>query len=239
MNDTELINQLKTLQEIKPNQDWVVSVKTQILGQEAKQGIVLGNLVPRMFFQFKPVFVSAMALVVLIGLFGFSQNSLPGDVLYGFKKAGEKGEATFFVSEQDLPQYKLEMANKRLEELSRIAKVNQVKKLAPAISAFQANITEAANNLVKAKDLNMKEVVAEAKKIEENKKKVESLGIMVGEIKQLDDAMKQLVEREMKALEDRILSEAQEEILTEVKDSYELGLYSQALEKILLLSYSE
>lgn len=239
MNDTELINQLKTLQGIKPNQDWVVSVKTQILGQETKQRIVWENLVPQMFFQFKPVFVSAMALIVLIGLFGFSQNSLPGDVLYGFKKAGERGEATFFVSEQDLPQYKLEMANKRLEELGRIAEVNQVKKLAPAISEFQANITEAADNLVKAKNVNMKEIVAEARKIEENKKKVESLGVMVGETKQLDEAMKQIVEREMNVFEDQVLSEAQEEILAGVKESYELGLYSQALEKILLLSYSE
>ena len=247
MNDRELISRIQLLNEIKPRQDWVVSVKNQILGQEqvdrGRASINLENvfegLIARMFFQFKPALVPVMALVLLIGMLGFAENSLPGDPLYSMKKAAEKGEAVFFVSEQELPQYKLEVANRRLEELSKIAKINQVKKLAPAIAEFQANIAEAADNLSKAKGINMKEIVVETRKIEENKQKVEALGIVVGETKNLDDAMKQLVEREMKTLENQILTEAQEGILAEAKESYEAGQYSQALEKILLLSYSE
>ena len=248
MSDKELISRIQLLNEIKPRQDWVVSVKTQILGQErvdrGRVSINLENvfegLIARMF-QPKLAFVPVMVLILLIGI-SLAKNSLPGDTLYSMKKAAEKGEAVFFVSEQELPRYKLEMANRRLEELGKIAEINQVKKLAPAIAEFQANIAEAADNLVKAKEVNMKEIVVETRKIEENKQKIEALGIIVGETKKLDDVMKQLVEREMKSLENQVLTEVQEGILTEAKENYEAGQYNQALEKILLLSslsYSE
>jgi hypothetical protein len=234
MTDQELINQIQLLKEIKPRQDWVVSVKTQILGQDEKKSIVFEELIARMF-QPKFAFVPVMALILLIGI-GVANNSLPGDALYSVKKATERGEAMFFVSSQELPKYRLEMANRRLEELTKIAQINEVKRLAPAISEFKSNMNEAANNLTDAKDINIEEIVAQTKKIEENRQKVEALGIVIGETDKFDNAIKQLVEREIKSLDSQILNENQQNIFLEIKESYEAGQYSQALEKILLLS---
>ncbi len=239
MNDKQLINQIQSLKQIKPRQDWVVSVKTQILQDEVQSSISVTQVFSRMFLQLWPAFISLVVLVVIIGTFGIVQDSLPGDLLYPVKKVAEQGQAKFLVSEQDIVHYKLEMANKRLEELTKIAQVNQVKKLAPAIAEFQANVAEAADNLIKAKDLNIKEIVADTQKLEENKAKIEALGIVIGETQEFDNAMKQIVERELESIEEQVLAESQDQALIQIREDYEAGNYSQALEGILFLSYSE
>lgn len=245
MNDQELINQIQLLKGIKPRHDWSVLVKSQILGNnqesfETKTSSVWDNVFARMF-QPKFAFAPVMVLMLLIGI-GLAKNSLPGDALYSVKKATEKGESMFFVSSQDLPKYKLEMANRRLEELTKIAVINQVKRLAPAISEFKSNMNEAASNLNNTENVNIEEIVAQTRKIEENREKVEALGIVIGETDNFNNAIKQLVEREIESIESldsQILNETQQNILVEIKESYEAGQYSQALEKILLLSYAE
>ena len=239
MNDKELINQIQLLTQIKPRQDWVASVKTQILQDEIQPNVSVTQVFSRMFLQLRPAFVSLVVLVVIVGTFGIVQDSLPGDLLYSVKKVAEQGQAKFLVSEQDIVHYKLEMANKRLVELTKIAEVNQVKKLAPAIAEFQANVAEAADNLIKAKDFNIKEIVADTKKLEENKAKIEALGIVIGETKDFDSAMKQLVERELESIEEQVLGESQDQALIKIRQDYEAGNYSNALEGILFLNYSE
>jgi hypothetical protein len=238
MTDQELINQIQSLKGIKPNQNWVVSVKSQILGTSAVLKFNVFEEVIARIFQPKFAFAPVMALILLVGI-GLAKNSLPGDALYSVKKATEKGESMFFVSSQDLPKYKLEMANRRLEELTKIAQINEVERLVPAISAFQSNMNEAASNLTNTQNVDIKEIVAQTKKIEENKQIVEALGIVIGETDNFDNAMKQLVEREINGLENQILNENQQNILLEIKESYEAGNYSQALEKILLINYAE
>ena len=238
MTDQELINQIQSLKGIKPNQNWVVSVKSQILGtSDVLKFNVFEEVIARIF-QPKFAFAPVMALILLVGI-GLAKNSLPGDALYSVKKATEKGESMFFVSSQDLPKYKLEMANRRLEELTKIAQINEVKRLVPAISEFKSNMNEAASNLTNTQNVDIKEIVAQTKKIEENKQIVEALGIVIGETDNFDNAMKQLVEREINGLENQILNENQQNILLEIKESYEAGNYSQALEKILLINYAE
>ena len=239
MNDKELINQIQLLKQIKPRQDWVVSVKSQILQDEIQSSVSVTQVFSRMFLQLRPAFVSLVVLVVIVGTFGFIQDSLPGDFLYPVKRVAEQGQARFLVSEQDVVHYKLEMANKRLVELTQIAEVNQVKKLAPAIAEFQANVADAADNLIKAKDLNIKQIVAETQKLEENKAKVEALGIVIGETQEFDNAMKQIVERELESIEEQVLAESPDQALIQIREDYEAGNYSQALEGILFLSYSE
>jgi ribosomal protein S17E len=161
---------------------------------------------------------------------------LPGDLLYPIKKITEKSQAVF-LPEEEKPKLNLELANKRLEELSEIAQKNEVKKLAPAISEFQANVSEAAKSLTKLK--NVEEIVAQTKKLEENKKKVEEVLATKIETKELDNALAQIVESQIKDLEGRTLTEEQMKILAEAKEDYEAGNYSDALTKILILSQNE
>lgn len=240
MTDTNLVRKIQLLKEIRPRKDWVLLTKKEILGEEPNLREQFSTFL-RVSFQFKPVFATLVVLVVLMGSFGLAQNSLPGDPLYTLKKIREKGQAVF-VSEEDLPRHNLEIANKRLEELTEIAQTNQVKKLASALSEFQSSVSEAAQNLAKIKEPEKaheaaRVLVAEIQKLEENKQKVEIFGVVVGNAQEIEDAMCQLVEREIEDL--GTLSEKQEEFLAEAEEYLEEGKCTVAFEKILILSYPQ
>ena len=239
MTEKQLIAKIKELQQIKPSNDWVVLTKKQILGEE--------KLVPvfsfisfireiqkgeRFIFQHKPAFATFLVLAILFGLFGFAQNSVPGDTLFSVKKITEKSQ-TVFISEKGQPKHNLELTNKRLDDLTKIAEANQSQKLTSAINEYQESVSKAAESLVEAE---VKEVVAEIKKLEEKTEKVKSLGIEIGESEEWDDALVKIVEREIEDLESGTLTEEQEEVLTEVKEDYGAENYSDALVKIWILS---
>ncbi len=230
MTEADLVKKIRELRQIKPRKDWASLTKSQILGQEKIE------LTPFFSTMWKPVLATVTTLGILFGIFAISQNSLPGDFLYPLKKITEKAQAVF-VSEKELPKYNLEIVNKRLEELNKIAQTNQSKKLAPAISEFQANLSEAAKSLAKVKGPEVEKIVAQTKKLEENKKKIEEVLATKIETEELDNALSQIVENEIKDLEGKTLSEEQQELLTTAKEDFEAGNYSEALEKILLLSY--
>ena len=222
----ELIKKIQELKQIKPGKDWVVLTKSQILAEEPKV----------LFFPFfKPVLATVTAFGILFGIFSLAQNSLPGDFLYSIKKITEKSQAVF-VSEEEKPAFQFELANKRLEELTKIAQTNQVKKIAPAITEFQADVSEAAKSLVKMKKVDA-ELVAQTKKLEENKESVEKVLATKIETEEYDQALAQLVESQIKDLEEGTLTENQGKLLEGAKENFEAGNYSQALEKILILSY--
>jgi len=233
MTEKELIGKIRELRQIQPRKEWVSLTKTQILGEEESK---LDSIISvfHVFF-LKPAYAGLIVVFVLFGLFGISQNSLPGDLLYPIKKITEKSQAVF-VSEEELPKYNLEIANKRLDELNQIAQTNQVKKLAPAISEFQAKASEAAESLAKAKKPDVEKIVAQTKKLEENKQKVEEVLATKIETEEYDNALAQIVESQIKDLEGRTLTEIQQELLAEAKELYEAGNFAQALEKIWLLS---
>ena len=225
MTEEQLIGKIRELRQIKPRKDWVLSTKTQILGQEPRLEI---------FPFFRPAYAGVFVVLLLIGLFEFSQSALPGEPLYVLKRISEKAVVSLTPQEQK-SKVNLESANKRLEELNQIAQNNEVKKLAPAMSEFQANISEAAKNLVNVKKVD-KEIIAQTQKLEENKEKVEQVLSTKIETEELDNALGQLVEREIKDLEERTLDEEQTAILEEAKADFEAENYSEALIKILSLS---
>jgi len=230
MTEKELIGKIRELRQIQPSKDWVSLTKSQILGKEDKYNNLIS--VFQILFS-KPAYAGLVVVFVLFGLFGFSQNSLPGDLLYPIKKITEKSQAVF-VSEEELPKYNLEIANKRLEELNEIAQTNQVKKLAPAISEFQANISEAAKSLAKVKGQDVEKIVAQTKKLEENKKKVEEVlatKILSQETEEsLISFYKTQAEMLINDLGNQTLTEEKEEILNQMKKLFEEEKYLETLE---------
>ena len=236
MTEKELIGKIRELRQIQPRKDWVSLTKIQILGDYATRPRNFWEVFPKLVFQYKPAFATLIILGVLVGAFSFAQNSLPGDILYSIKKLTEKSQAVF-VSKEELPKYNLEIANKRLDELTEIAQTNQVKKLASAISGFQANMSEAAKSLAEVKGQDVEKIVAQTKKLEENKQKVEKVLATKIETEEYDDALAQLVENQIKDLEGSTLTEEQKLLFEEAKADFSAGNYSQALEKILILSY--
>ena len=244
MREKELIEKLLALKEIKPNREWVVLTKNQIL---EKEFIIEEKLeqkkLPVPFFlsilklKFKPVFASLVVLFFVFGAFIFAQNSLPGDFLYPLKRITEKGQE-IFVSEKELPNVQLDLAKKRLEELNKVAKEKEVQKISPGISEFKSTINQASRNLAKLKVVN-KKIVEKTVELEKSKEKLEKvLGTKI-ETPEYENALKELIANEIEFLEKSTLNEQQKKILSEIKAEFEKGNYNQALEKILLLKNGE
>lgn len=229
MEEKQLISKIRELRQIRPNRDWVVLTKSKILGIEAKPQ-------PFFFSILKPVSAGLIFVFILFGLFGFSQNSLPGDPLYPIKKISEKSQAVL-VSETDKPKVSLELANKRLEELTKIAQTNQVKKLAPAIKEVENSVSKVTKNLVKSEKVD-KETIDKIVNLKIKLENVEkTLATKIGDEKDeqtIESWMKEQVEMLIEDLEKRTLTDEQKEILAQMKELVEKGKYSEALELYLI-----
>ncbi len=246
MTEAQLIDKIKGLKQIKPNQDWVVFTKSQLFDVKEIKTLNKKNLVldifPSLFSQQQWQFAFAvLALFVLSGgTFAIAQNSFPGDRLYPLRKLTERAQ-TVFVAKDD-STVNLEMANKRLEDLNKIAETNQVRNLAPAIEEFQANVAQAAKNLsqkrepVKTSPQVVKAIADQVKKLEENKKRVEQMGVVIGGTEELDNALASMVEREIQDLKNRTLTDEQKTALEQAEKYYSEKNYSKALEEIWRIS---
>lgn len=242
MTEKELINSLKELKEIKPRKDWVVLTKNRILAEEQPE-MEPGFTPLFSAFRYKLALAPLLGVFVVIGLFGFAQSTIPGDFFFSFKKITETAQVNL-SSVAEKPKVQLQLANKRLEELSRIAENNQVRNLGPAIEEFQASVTQAAKDLASMEagvdnsdSVVLKELVEETRKLSENKEKVESvLGTKVGDMGELENAMGALEQRTagylIADLETRTLSEESQSLLEEAKAEYEEGKYQEALYKL-------
>lgn len=249
MDEKQLIRHFKELAEIRPRKDWVFSAKNRILAEPASTKATAGNVIFSFlpFFRYKLAFVPIISVLIIIGLFGFAQKTVPGDTFFSIKKMAETAQVTF-SSDVEKPKTQLKLVNKRLEELSRIAEANQVRSLDPAIKEFQLSIAQATKDLAEM-DLNvtssdpmvLQEIVAETQKLKENKEKVEAvLGIIIGDTNELTSALSRLEKQTavylIADISQRTLSEEDQELLTEAREDFEAGDYAGALEKIWLLS---
>jgi len=248
MKQSQLVRQLKSLRELEPSDNWVSFTKERIFaGEPEPMGLRAGVLSFFPLFRYKLALAPIISVLVLIGLFGFTRQTLPGDFLFSVKKMTESAQVTF-SSGIEKPETQLRLANKRLEELSRIAENNQVGKLDPAIKEFQMNIVQATKDLA-AFDINVtssdplaiKGLLAETKKMTENKERVESvLGAIIGDTNELDSAILQ-IEKQTAAylitdLEKRTLQESDLQLLNQARDDYNAGNFATSLEKIWILS---
>ena len=232
MTETQIIKKIKKLKAIKPRSDWVLLNKRQILGEERRI---------ELFPFLRPVYAGLFCLLFLAGLFEFSQESLPGDSLYYLKKITEKSQI-IFSSEEEKPRIKLELVNKRLEELDQIVQENEARKLAPALKEYHAIASEAFESLERAMTTTsdpvvIKEIAEQTQKFEENKEKLTKIyGIAGLESDEESNPTKIVVEWLIRDMEETTLSEEDGLLFGEAKEDYEQGNYSQALVKILDLS---
>jgi hypothetical protein len=219
ITEKEVIEKVRLLKQIKPEKKWVFLTKEKILGKP-------------IFFPFlKPAFAGLLFILIL---FGLSFTSLPGEPFYLIKKLVERGQ-TVFVPEEERPKLELELANKRLEELSKIAEKNDVKKLAPAINEAKESVAQATKNLVKSKKID-REIAKKALELEKRKQEVEKvLGTKIIEEVTEDPTMlvaKYLIED----FENRTLTEDQKQILEKAKGYFENGDFTKVLELLLLIN---
>jgi len=234
MREKEVINRLRKLRQIKPNRDWVIFTKTQILGESEKRDLTLFSIIPALRILFlKPAYTGLVFVFILkIGLFGtfiLAQRSLPGDPLYFIKRITERTQAVF-VPEEEKPQFSLELTNRRLEELTKVIEAGRVRNLAPAINEFQASVVKGAKNLAKIEPAGPEpvavkrviEAVGQANEIEERAKKigekveeVKPLAMPIGEeeLRKLEEATRKLELRALISVLENIISVLEDRIL--------------------------
>ena len=229
MTETQIIKKIKKLKAIRPRSDWVLLNKRQILGEERRIEI---------FPFLRPVYAGLFCLLFLAGLFEFSQESLPGDSLYYLKKITEKSQI-IFSSEEEKPRIKLELVNKRLEELDQIVQENEARKLAPALKEYQASSYEAFESITKAMTTTsdpvvIKEIAEQTQKFEENKEKLTNIyGIAGLEGDEESNPTKPVVEWLIRDKDEATLRDKDEALLKEANEYYMNQDYFSALEKIL------
>jgi len=218
ITEREVIEKIKILKQIKPEKKWVFLTKEKILGKTP-------------FFPFlKPAFAGLLFILIILGL---SLTSLPGEPFYFIKKIVERGQ-TVFVSENEKPKLELKLANKRLEELSKIAERNDVKKLAPAINETKESVAQATKNLVKSKKID-KEIVKKTLELEKKKQEVEKvLGTKITE-EETENPAKLVAKYLIEDFEKRTLSEDQKQVLEKAKEYFENGDYAKVLELLLTI----
>jgi hypothetical protein len=217
--EREVIEKIKLLKQIKPEKKWVFLTKERILGKEP------------IFFPFlKPAFAGLLFILIL---FGLSFTSLPGEPFYLIKKLVERGQ-TVFVPEEERPKLELELANKRLEELSKIAEKNDVKKLAPAINEAKESVAQATKNLVKSKKVD-KEIVQKTLELEKKKQEVEKvLGTKILD-EETENSTKIFIRDQIEYFESRTLTDEQKQILEKAKVYFEKGDFAKVLELLLTI----
>jgi chaperonin cofactor prefoldin len=231
MTEKELITKIQELRQIKPRKEWVFLTKKEILGEESIERTKVSwlEVFPRMFFQHKVAFASLVLIVVVITTFGLSQNAVPGDLLFAFKKATETAQ-TAFISQDEQLKNRLELVNKRLEELTKIAEQNQVKKLSSAIEECQASMSQVVNKASTVrKPEEARKIVPEIKKMEGNLQNLKTYGVEINDAENTENIYKPVVDVLIKDLETRTLTEEQQKLLTEAKETYEVGNYPDTL----------
>ncbi len=235
----QVIEAIKELKSIKPRQEWAILLKSQILSPEPEpqkarelpaQKISFWQIMQTVLFQKKLAYAFAAFIFVITGMFGFAQYTVPGDLLFPVKK----------LAEQQF-QSPLVIAVNRSNDVLQVAK--EKKDVYPAISELKASLADAAKNLAQSiaqagKD-SIRQIAADVKKIEDNKKQLQTLGIDIDstqETKDLDNALAPLVQAEIVDLEKAILADEQKAQLALAEELYGQQKYSEALEIILTIT---
>ncbi|MBI4122988.1 MAG: hypothetical protein HY458_01325 [Parcubacteria group bacterium] len=253
MEHRQTIEKLNLLKSITPRQDWVFSVKSQVMSQIGVNSLVeprilqgslasriLGELVLATRYFEKPAFAFAgLMLVVGVSLaLQISSSSLPGDPLYSVKSTREQVEFALSPS-KDRAFVQLELAQRRLDELKQVTAQNRTKDLAAAIKGYQSRVSEVSQALPGLVDqeprvaLQAGKVLLELQKERSKLERVLGTSIGEGENDSLAEATRVVVESELKDLETRTLNEEQAALVSKAVAASEAGEYETALEYLL------
>ncbi len=258
MEEKDLIAKLTLLKEIRPRENWVIFAKMRILadykpiaadeiaeprGSRSWIGDVFDTISLFRYMAKATFALRAMAArpayvlpILLVFVFGgvtlqISKNSLPGDALFSVRSVFEKATLS-----------NMELAQKRLVDLKKIAQENNVRNLSETIKEFKANVGEVSKNvalLVHKEPGKALQTGMELVQLQKDKAAIEQiLGTALdGDTAQeLKSATKYLVENELKDLLTRTLTEEQKKLLEEGIIAYQAEDYELALEMIWNIS---
>jgi len=181
MNERDVISQLKSLKEIEPNENWVVSVREEILTNAPFNDVASSiyaekpSKMDNLMYVYESISakyrlmpsVASMSIILLIGSFvtvTAAKTSLPGDPLYAIKIANEN-IVLAVTNDEDKPGVEMEIAGKRLEELTEISKkasdAGQQQKVEQLVKTFEEKVVSANDKMSKISQKSGKKKVAQ------------------------------------------------------------------------------
>ena len=196
----ELKKKLKGLKtrdgRVNPDKEWVIKSKIDLMNSISNSSLVVNEkvglkkmnsfidlFVPKEFFLYvRPLAISALAFIIVVGGWiagvSASQDSLPGDVLWGVKLAGEKTRlviASVGGSKEKEAGLHLEFASNRAEEIKEVVSkeesVKKVESINTAVDSLKKSMESASKSLEDAATEGMDGVLAIAantdKKVDE------------------------------------------------------------------------
>jgi len=122
MQEKDLIQKLQSLNEIKPNQDWAIWLKANILQTKPQSGLYKPKIKLAVFSfipKYQKVMIPSLLALFFVFSFSFAQTSLPGSVLYPIKTLTQNTRI-YFASENTKPVVRLEVAKVRMEDLGKV-----------------------------------------------------------------------------------------------------------------------
>lgn len=216
MNDQKLIQNLQALKTIKPNNDWALSARANIV-REVYSGTRLGirsvrPLLEKTFARqaFAGVFIAAL-LLVLVGGMVWSQTSLPGSRLYPVKLVSEDVRELIAA---DKVGFEAARTEERVEEASKLA---------------SERLSEEEKVAVTEKLANYKKSLAEVKKAGDGKALAKAVQEVAGQTRLLTAAMseingsKTLTETLRAKTEERLVACTDEALAKEIRELLEEG----------------
>jgi hypothetical protein len=245
-SEKDLINQIRKLNQIKPDTNWVALTKVRVMGQEAigqRQSWI--SLVSGFVFQYRVAFAGILLMGLTGGTLAASQNALPGEPLYSVKRATETGLA-MITGQNKTPAANLQLAAKRLEEIDLISQKNLVKDLPAAfyeyktakaaakkeVAALVAKNPDNAGAIVKESSVAMKDIDNKEKQVyavlglEQSASTTED-GTEAASDKTIAESLINYFKK------DALLSEDETKDLAQVNKLYRAGNYGEAVDYYL------
>jgi len=184
MKKRELLKQLHNLKNFKPDLEWQRTNREILLSQikaQTKAEFVFSNKL-----LFKNLFVAAYkpigGLILIIGILfgawiasvGATRNSLPGDLLYGFKLTTERMQVNLTLNDEKRTNLEMAFAERRLDEIKKtVAKDGSSsgkKNLELTFKKYQESINNVKSNLAKLEITNKQTAIKVANLVDEKTK---------------------------------------------------------------------
>jgi len=184
----KIIEQLKTLQNVKPRKEWVQLQRELLLSQiksqtaARKQSRILNtwflvkSFMPTSVLRFAAKPLGALTVLAVFvfstGMLGVnaSKGSLPGELLYSVKRTSEKMQVGLTVSKKKEASLHVQFAEERVNEIEKVTQGQstsdkKIKQISVSVDGLKDEMKKAQDNLDQAKDQPRKaqEVVAMAK----------------------------------------------------------------------------
>ncbi|MGB9598307.1 MAG: DUF5667 domain-containing protein [Minisyncoccales bacterium] len=224
--DKILIKKIRELKKIKPESDWVFSLKHEILKTRFSP-----------FFVFRPLpvfsFIFVFTIIVLKTIF-----ALPGERLYFVKKTLWETRNSFFVKEQR-PEMMLAQIDERLKELENVSFKNETKKMPAVFEEYQKASQESAKMIREGK-INPQKIFSQKETLKEIVARQQNVRASLNSPSaEMKDFNCTLFEKYQEDLKERTLREKDEEIFKKAIDDFKKGNCLDALTKVLYLGNNE